>query len=484
MKLFYKPENGYIGDVIPFYDEDAKLFRLFYLFDKRKDDEEHSSNWSWYLLSTRDFLKFSDQGEVIPSSGDENSRDYGICTGCVLKAEGKYHAFYVGGNINYPKKNIPEQAICHATSEDLIQWKKIPEHTFYPREDIYEKHDFRDPFVFWNEQDKKYWMFVTARIKEGPRKRRGCLALCKSEDLEKWDINEPFWSPRLYYVLECSDLFKIGDWWYLLFSENNEVSTHYRMSKSMTGPWKSAANDTFDATSFYAAKTAFGGNKRYLFGWVPRKAGKNDYNNWEWGGNLIVHEITQNADGTLSTKVPDTIDNVLTEEVKCNFSPVIGDWKIKGHSLSAESADSFKMAIAEKMPSCCKISANLKFGKDTRDLGFKLRVSDDLENGYYIRLEPRKNRMVFDMFPRKTLYPRYPVTSVCDSTFVPGHERFINLVPGQTYNLKIFAEDDVCVAYLDNKVALTFRMYNFKEGKWGVFVNEGSASFDDIKVFV
>jgi len=482
LKLFYKPKNGYIGDVIPYYNEDKERFKLFHLIDFRKDSETHLSNWSWHLVETSDFLKICEEGEVI-KGGTKKDQDFGVWTGSIIKDKDTYHAFYCGGNILFPKQNKPEQAICHAISKDLINWEKIKEHTFYAREDIYERNDFRDPFVFWNERDKKYWMLVTARVNEGPPKRRGCLALCKSKDLEDWKICEPFWNPNLYYVLECPDLFKIGEWWYLIFSENNETTTHYRMSKSILGPWRSAANDTFDANSFYAAKTACDGRKRYLFGWVPRKTGKDDYNNWEWGGNLMVHEITQNTDGTLSVKVPRTIDKALSNEVKIGFLPIIGKWKIKGNFLAVKASDTFTFALSEKiMPECCKISAKVKFDKYVRDLGIMLRVSDNYENAYYIRIEPKRNRVVFDMFPRKTLYPRYTVTSIADSSFIPGHERPIDLIPGKIYQIKIFVEDNICVTYLDDKVALTSRIYNFNSGKWGVFSNEGNTIFSDVKI--
>jgi len=321
-------------------------------------------------------------------------------------------------------------------------------------------------------------MLVSSRIREGPSTRRGCIALYRSKDLKNWKLDKPFFKPNLYYILEVPDLFTIGEWSYLLFSENNGLLTHYRMSKSLYGPWMSPADDTFDTTSYYAAKTASDGNKRYLFGWVPRKTGKNDYNNWEWGGNLLIHEIFQNNDGTLSVKAPNTIDNYFSKEINSTLVQVTGNWEIKKSQISANSAEGFSFAISEeKMPPCCKISTNIRFERSVKDLGIMIRVSDDYENAYYIKLEPKKNRIVFDMIPKKTLYPRDKNTFITDHSFIPGHERFIELRPGKNYNLKVFIEDNVCVTYLDNKVALTSRIYNLKNGRWGLFLNEGKASF-------
>ena len=47
--------------------------------------------------------------------------------------------------------------------------------------------------------------------------------------------------------------------------------------------------------------------RRFIWLNPPNSRGK-DYNTWDWGGNLIVHEIVQRPDGTLSVKVPETVD--------------------------------------------------------------------------------------------------------------------------------------------------------------------------------
>ena len=74
------------------------------------------------------------------------------------------------------------------------------------------------------------------------------------------------------------------------------------MSRTSRGPWLTPPEDTFDGRAFYAAKTATDGQKRYAFGWNPTRtenifnwnppgyAGR-DFNTWDWGGTLIVHEI-------------------------------------------------------------------------------------------------------------------------------------------------------------------------------------------------
>ena len=40
------------------------------------------------------------------------------------------------------------------------------------------------------------------------------------------------------------------------------------------------------------------------------------------------------------------------------------------------------------------------------------------------------------------------------------------------------------IVYLDEKVAMNFRLYDFPKGKWGIFVSEGTAKFDNIGLWV
>jgi beta-fructofuranosidase len=465
---------------MPFYEKG--IFRLFYLHDARESGESAKQH-TWHQISTRDFLQFSDHGLML-AGGTEKDPDWRTQSGCVIKVDDTYHIFYTGGNPYFRKAGKPGQVTCHAVSDDLLSWTKIPEDTFPAREDIYSIQDFRDPYVFWNEDAGEFWMLLCARIKEGPPRRRGCIALCTSKDLKKWEIREPFWAPRLYFVIEVPDIFRIAEWWYIVFSEfNDELTTHYRMSKSLSGPWLSPTNDTFDASSFYAAKTASDGKRRFLFGWAPTKDGENDHNNWQWGGNLIVHEILQNADGTLSIQVPDTVDQVFRKDVSTKFRPTIGEWEIRENFLSTQSPGCFSCALSEKMPRCCKIVTKMSFARDTRACGIIFRSSDDAESAYYFRLEPGKNRMVFDLWPRKSVFPDYPYSCISNSPFLDGYERFAELQAGVAYELKIFVEDNLCVAYLNDQVALSSRIYNLREGRWGVFAIEGSASFTDTKLY-
>jgi beta-fructofuranosidase len=307
--IYYKPDNGWAGDPFPFFKDGT--FYIYYMFDWREKDINGESVPSdgrtarSHLITTKDMVHFVEHGEMVPcGSGDE--ADVYLGTGSVLEGLGQYHMFYTGYNPRYAAQGKQATAVLHAVSTDLLNWKKVPGDTFNSPTEISEADDWKDPFPFWNEEAGEFWMLVCARLKTGPARRRGCTALCTSKDLQHWQVqSKPYYAPGLYNDHDCADLFSIGDWWYLFFSEYSEqVSTRYRMARSLAGPWLTPAIDTCDGRALYAGKTAGDGANRYLFGWIPTRQGSRDYRPWQFGGALVVHKLWQKADGTLAVRPP------------------------------------------------------------------------------------------------------------------------------------------------------------------------------------
>jgi beta-fructofuranosidase len=299
----------------------------------------------------------------------------------------------------------------------------------------------------------------------------------------------------LYIDHECQNVFKMGDWWYLIFSEFSEQHrTHYRMSRSLKGPWLAPDNDSFDGRAYYAAKTASDGRRRFAFGWNPTRIDAIDYlrsnrdndqapckpypadielgpSSWDWGGNLVVHEIVQESDGTLSVKVPDGVDHAFPQNIDFRFQNGMGPVQISPDEIVLGAPGAFACSPAGAMPRRCKIETTIAFEKNTRGCGLMLRVSGDLESAYYIRLEPLRNRLVFDTWPRPG-----------DLPFDVGVERPLSLSGTTSVDLKVFIDDTVCVVYAGDRVALNARLYDLKQGNWGVFVTDGSAKFHNSRI--
>lgn len=467
MSILYRPTDGVAADFIPFYwDGD---YHLFYLKDYR-EPAAHGEGTPWFHLVTRDFVHFENWGEAIPC-GTPDAQDLWIFTGSVIEKDGVFHIFYTAHNRNLRPSGGKTEAVAHATSTDLRTWTKDPDFLIYaPEEAGYEPHDWRDSFVFWNEEAGEYWMLLAARKSTGPIRHRGCVALMASQDLQHWELREPFWAPDEYMTHECPDLFRIGDWWYLVDSTFSErCVTHYRMSRSLQGPWLAPANDTFDARAYYAAKTAGNGLRRFGFGWLPTRDEEKDDGGWQWGGELVVDELVQQPDGTLTVRMPDTVQAAFTQPVPLSPLARLGAWEASGSTVQAAADGRLSMLTLGEMPDECLLETTITYQPGTYQCGVLLRADAELEYYYQVRLEPANQRIVFDRWPRPG-----------DQPFML--ERPLAMQPNVPVTLRILVDGTNVVVYANDLVALSCRMYDHRVGHAGLLVTEGAAAFEDITV--
>ena len=476
--IFYKPKDGWVGDTIPFA-HDGKFY-IYYLHDERKGNtqDEYGYRTSWNLLITEDGVNVKDCKVVLPV-GEYDDADYACYTGSVIEGnDGNFHMFYTAQNNYNPKYHRdgkPLQYVAHAISTDLINWEKLPELTFGADERIYEPFDWRDPFVFYNEEEKCFDMLLAARLRGASEKNGGCVGLCRSYDLLHWEAKEPFYNPESYMTHECPDLFKLGNKWYLVYSTFSEkFVTHYRMSDKLSGPWTSPIEDTFDARAFYAAKTAQVGDKRMAFAWVPTKRGESDFGQYEWGGNFIAHEINQTTDNKLTVKPAERLINMFNKEFVNE----------KLNKVEIENYEGEKSYVIDGMKDTCMIEAVIEFSEGVRSFGIGLRQDSALANGYYLRFEPFYNRIVADMWPRRIRgVNQWYVDG--DKPFMVELERPFDYksLKDNKVHIRVVADGSIICLYVNDITALTMRAYNLNRTNWGFFVKDGSIRVSDIHMY-
>jgi hypothetical protein len=260
-KLHWRPEQGYVGDVIPF-SHGGRIW-LFYLLDERPDDPTAgASGMPWALVSTTDFVQYVDHGVVLPG-GDRDADDFDCYTGSVVADGDRLHLFYTGHNPRRRTADGALQVVCHATSGgDLTRWTKHPEHTFGAPPG-YVPQDWRDPFVFRPAPDEPWQLVLAARRTGVPDRRSGVVARLTSPDLERWTIAEPMWQPHRFITQECPDVFPSGDWWYLVYSEFSDAfQTRYRIAPPGATPSTGAPSTPRSPSSTRAGASSSAGSPR------------------------------------------------------------------------------------------------------------------------------------------------------------------------------------------------------------------------------
>lgn len=462
-QLFYKTKDPTaVADCIPFYENG--VYHIFYLLDLR---DPNNIGTPWCKITTTDFVHFKDHGEML-KRGTHEEYDMYVFTGSVIKdQDGLYHIWYTGHNTIMDLGNYL-QAVMHAVSKDLEHWIKIPEDTFTACEG-YEIRDWRDPYVYFDEEDQLFHMLLSTRKEDGPTRRRGTTAMLVSSDNKHWKMSETFYEPELYYAHECPDLFKMGDWYYHVFSEFSRYhTTRYVMAKSLKGPWIKPENDKFDGRAFYAAKTVSDGKRRFVIGWNPTKENHIDSGVWQWGGNVEIHEIIQNKDGSLSVKIPKEIDESFSQGEELSFVDRFNHPKDVSHMENITGVDIAYCDIPKE--DVYRIDFDFTYEEGTSRVGILLNNDLKIDAGYGYFIEPLHHRVVFEQFP---IFPQYSFVSVY-------LERPLHLKPNELNHVCVIVQDTVAVCYINDTVALSTRMYNYNTQKIGLLV-QGKASLSNIK---
>lgn len=479
----FRPPGGFVGDVIPF--ERGGTAWLFYLLDERPSAPplERSSGMPWAAVTTTDFVQFRDHGVVLPTGGPSDG-DFDCYTGSVVQDEaGGLHLFYTGHN---PRIRVEgdagvkdAQVVCHATSDgDPAQWTKHPEWDL-PALPGYSREDWRDPFVFRPTPDGPWQLLLATRRTGQSYRRSGVVARLISDDLITWRDAEPLWAPQRFITQECPDVFRWGDWWYLVYSEFSDAfCTRYRFARSPDGPWLAPEQDTVDGRAFYAAKTVALGEARYFVGWIATRQDNRDDGAWQWAGTMATLQAHQRPDGTLRFDLPETLKAAYRDrtDVIDRFEPIDG----ADRSVGAGASDRYAAWLGPQLPDQSMVEVTFDVAPGTASLGLLLRTCDGGERGYQLRLEPTRDRLVLDRWPRGTTgSEQWQILG--DVPYVVELERPVRLDPGR-HQLRVHLDGDICVAVVDDSVALSTRLYDRPHGRLGVFAQDGGFTLESATI--
>lgn len=476
---YYKPYAGYVGDPMPFYDPVAKDFKIMYLQEFRPN--QAGTYHPIWALSTKDAGNYIALGELI-SCGGLAEQDAAIGTGSTIynAADKLYYTFYTGNKYR-PTSSENGQVVMVATSSDFTTWTK--DRNFYLKGDTdgYSKNDFRDPFVFEGE-DGKYHMLVST-TKDG----RGVLAEYTSTDMKDWkhaDIFMPMHWDRFY---ECPDVFKMGDWWYLVYSDMSKWSRKVQYFKGRTLDELRKSSDplafpdskegVLDSRAFYAGKTASDGTNRYIWGWCPTRPGNDNTdvgadNEPEWAGNLVAHKIVQHQDGTISFGLVEGISRkynvesvVKVMEKSEGVSENSGSYTLTGNSY----------ALFNRLNVHNKISFTVKTASNADKFGLSFVRGTDSEKYYTIVVNPEDNNN-----KRKI---NFEEEGVAGKGFIAGIDGYLFDTPADNvYNVTICTDNSVCVVYINDNVAYTNRIYGIQKNLWSINSYSGTVEVSDLKV--
>ena len=440
-RLFFSREDARCGDVIPKYI-DGK-YQLFYL-KGWKNPKAPGVVFGWHRMESEDLIDLSDDTPIGVRGG----------TGDLIRAkDGTWHLFAC----IFPEG---KQYITHYVSPDgnLDHWQLQPDDTFGPDGVIYGFPDWRDPRIVYDEKNDEYRMYLAGRV-NADHTQTGCVGLCVSRDLKHWEYREPVFAPmRFSGACECPDYFVTGDWEYLVFSSYTTLFGNYYVKRRLGSEnWEIPSNHRLDARAFYAAKTAGDGKRRFLFGWNPTKETDifgfwpdklqaKDYRTWDWGGDMVIHEIRQLPDGDLALSLP--------AEKKALFRTKLSCKELLVHTCG----NTQLLETIGDTPGTALFSADfICRPAETIEAGFVLHMKEDTREGYYIFLEPGRNRLVLRSWLR--------LSEDGGKTFPYDTELEVPVRTAKDgiYRLEILTEGETAAAYVNGEAAMSFRMCDLRE---------------------
>lgn len=467
--IFYRSPTAVIGDVMPYYENG--VYHMFYLNDV-------GASHPIYRLDTEDFIHYEEKGEAIPAGGDGDA-DAMAATGSMEKVGDDYYFFYTGHNSN---ANPKETILCAKSSGNMDNFVKTDYALTAPAG--FKKDDFRDPEVQFD--GEKFIMYVAAQ-----RESTGSACIIKlhvSRDLETTEYQGIVYEDVThgFNMLECPDVFQIGDYYYLTYSgqdvkmggqdsDGNNLNQsmltgrdggmYYAVTRDLSRPFTETFDSALDGMVFYAGKTVQADGRTYLAGWVRGKDSNTGYG-YDWGGNLAVHELQQNADGSLSVTMPSAFFSYFSNRRPLSIESAESGENDAGYNGIECLYDTGEIHEVSKGYLSFMLKTSVTFTEDTKDFGFLFSVSSNLDAMVQLAFIPKMNKMRVNLYNKSEMAKRY-----------------ISLEADTPYEITIVGEGSVLAMYINGGVAFTTRIRNVGNRKIGVYGNGGIVNFDNIEMY-
>jgi beta-fructofuranosidase len=478
---YYTPAIGRVGDPMPFYDKKAQNFKVLYL-------QEFINNATYrfhpiWAVATKDGACYESLGEMLPFADSDYQQDAALGTGCAYEKDGTYYIYYTGHNGNCKNREV----VLRATSTDFKNWTKDELWALNGPTYGYSGNDFRDPQIFETE-DGQYHMVIATYPAGGGDPQ---FAEFTSSDLKTWEHVGHFkmiWDR----MLECPDIFKMGDYWYLVYSESFKASWSRKVKYMMANSWE-ALKDCFnngpkwpadskegvlDSRGFYAGKTASNGTDRLIWGWCPFRSGGDihemntnvgagDGNEPNWSGALVCHKIIQHADGTL------TLGEVPAMAGKYSQAQSVNVMASNGYSNGTLTGDD-AYVLYNRLGYHNHITFTVQTSNNWDKFGISLVRGSDSKKYYTMVFNPENENW------RKVNFEQEGEEG---KGFIEGIDSYgFDRPADNTYKIDIYTDNSVMVMYVNDNVCYTNRIYGIQKNCWSINNYGGSVTVSDVKV--
>ncbi len=445
--IHYSPPVGRMGDPIPFYHDGE--YHIFYIRAMAK--------MPWAHIVSTDLVHWIDLPHALLPDGDPmGPHGENIGTGSVIETGGVFHAFFTGWN---PRNPGGREVVGHAISSNLIDWVKIPEDICAPDGVIYRdahERDFRDPYVFWNDEEQCWWLMIYA---QDAGNGRVVIGVYTSTDLKSWTPQPPIANLT---GQECPDYFRIGDTHYLIGGHRYNYST-----TGIRGPYLNPQNPYLDTPLIYAGKRMFDGRRHVWTGFFRDLAGERDEGSLEWGGphQCLPRELYAGPGGELFARPVDEVTAVFKHTVLdlASLPPAspAPQWHYEDGVLAGWS-DRIGSQQVFDVPPNYMMEARLEMDSGA-ELTVVMREQSDSGDGYRLVVRPGQG-----------------MAEINGSGF--RYARRCTMDAGKPLKIQAFVQGTIIETFINDAYAFSCRAYNYPNGALGFNVAGGSVRLLGLQV--
>lgn len=466
--IHYKQTDHYIGDVHPYY-ENGYWF-LYYL---------KPGTFGSMLVKSNDLLNW--QPATLSHGSPEPFQPY--YTLGVFKDGNTYRSYYGNGTV-----------MKGSESTNLSVWTNASSAYDIPNNISVYAAGARDPYVFYDPDNGTYRCVSTAyRVNQDWGIGTGidcsvALTTAVSGNLTQWGTQTDMIRYQNSGVPassaqepECSQMFKIGNRWYLMASIARQ-SVHwvgkptYWIGNSNTqidsDNWSSKTAYTLEGEDLCAAQMVNNGAKWIMLGWIPQQATGN-----AWGGHVnLPREVYQLADGRLATRLESSAGSkikggkLFPAVGNSTITAEQGSWTLNSNTASLTGSG---FGIAKLSGTYSRVDMEFNVTMDTSCTRSGLLIDKDASGpyGYEVTLDKANNliRIRKDSGGGNwTNFSELPVAS--------GDLSGVN-------NVRIIIEGDILEMFVNDKYSLCARISKSLSGTGiRLFAADGGVNFSNVNV--
>lgn len=436
-----KLSQPYVGDTMPYYEDGT--YYIYYL-----KDGGDSYNHSVYLATTTDFKTYTEIDEPILEADRDGRQDGWIGTGSVIKVDGTYLFFYTGhaaGPAEY------KETIMLAKGDSPYSFTKCDTFEILPDASLKQKNDFRDPEAHIDETTGDIILTVTAS-KDGLAR---ILKYTVKRDLSAYTFDGIIYNDPIgkVYNLECTDTFKIGKYYYITYSAQDDT-LWYARSEQAYGPYGEAVR--LDNKLFYAAKHVSNGTDNYMVGWVRRsESPSSSYEVAAWGGNMAAQQIVQKEDGSLILAPVTAISDSFTNKRQLS---------VKKDKLTIEAGALYDYHEVFTAYENFKLTGTFTFEENKGSFGMAFDFKKKADDYKLITISPKDGKITLEFNNGSNVIT----------------EKEISLEKGKEYSFTYIQEGSVGIFYIDDITAFSVRMYGVSGKNIRLFAGDNTVTFDKL----